>query len=184
MWVGVSAKLYQYLDAGELDLVLAKRPAADDRGQLVWRDRLVWIGTSATHIDVAAPVPLILYNPPSITRAAALRALERHGLTWRVACVSGSLSGLRAAALAGLGVTVHARGLIPDGLIEMKASSRLPELDDVEFVLMSPRTGSRGPAAALAQTILANGDRLRRAYDAGRDPSVSSRGMMDIETGR
>ncbi len=42
--VGVSARLYESMDAGELDLVLAKRPAGDDRGQLVWRDRLAWIG--------------------------------------------------------------------------------------------------------------------------------------------
>ena len=35
--VGVSAVLYGELDAGELDLVLAKRREGDDRGQLVWR---------------------------------------------------------------------------------------------------------------------------------------------------
>lgn len=161
--VGVSARLYEYMDAGELDLVLAKRPAGDDRGQLVWRDRLAWIGAPATRVDVAAPVPLILYNAPSITRSVALQTLERHGLTWRIACTSSSLSGLRAAALAGLGVTVHARGLIPEGLVEVKASCRLPELADVEFVVMGARTGLRGPAAALAQAILANGDRLQRA---------------------
>jgi DNA-binding transcriptional LysR family regulator len=33
--VGASARLYECMDAGELDLVLAKRPAAGDRGQLV-----------------------------------------------------------------------------------------------------------------------------------------------------
>jgi DNA-binding transcriptional LysR family regulator len=161
--VGVSAKLYESMDAGELDLVLAKRPAGDSRGQLVWRDRLAWIGSQATRIDPSAPVPLILYNAPSITRSMALETLERNGLTWRIACTSSSLSGVRAAALAGLGVAAHARGLIPDGLVEMNASYRLPELADVEFVVVGPRTGRHGPAAALAETILANGDRLQRA---------------------
>ena len=42
--VGVSAARYEHLDAGELDLVLAKRRAGGDRGRLVWRDRLAWIG--------------------------------------------------------------------------------------------------------------------------------------------
>ncbi len=159
--VGVSAALYELMDAGELDLVLAKRPAGDERGQLVWKDRLAWIGAGSTRIDPAAPVPLIVYDPPSITRSIALDVLERAGMTWRIACSSGSLSGLRAAALADLGVTVHARGLIPDGLIEMPASFRLPDLPDVEFVVMGARSGLRGPSAALAQAILANGDRLR-----------------------
>ncbi len=159
--VGVSATLYEHLDAGELDLVLAKRRPGDDRGQLVWRDRLAWVGAPAT--QVGPPVPLILFNPPSITRAVALEALERAGLTWRIACTSGSLSGLRAACLAGLGVTVHARGLLPEGLVEMPASRRLPELGDVEFVVLGARSGLRGPAAALAEAILANGDRLQRS---------------------
>jgi DNA-binding transcriptional LysR family regulator len=159
--VGVSAMLYDQMDAGELDLVLAKRRPGDDRGQLVWRDRLAWIGAPATQIQ--PPVPLILFNAPSITRAVALEALERAGLPWRIACSSGSLSGLRAACLAGLGVTVHARGLIPEGLVEILSSQRLPELGEVEFVVLGARNRPTGPAAALAQAILSNGDRLQRS---------------------
>jgi DNA-binding transcriptional LysR family regulator len=158
--VGVSAALYEFLDAGELDLVLAKRRDGDDRGQLVWRDRLAWVAAPGARIET--PVPLILFNPPSITRTVALETLERAGLAWRIACTSGSLSGLRAACIAGLGVTVHARGLIPEGLIELPNSSHLPPLGGVDFVVLGARTGLRGPAAALAQAILANGDRLQR----------------------
>jgi DNA-binding transcriptional LysR family regulator len=158
--VGVSAVLYEGLDAEELDLVLAKRRPGDERGRLVWRDRLVWVG--APGMQVEAPVPLILYNPPSLTRTVALEALERAGLTWRIACTSGSLSGLRAACLAGLGVTAHVRGLLPEGLAEIPVASGLPELGDVEFVVLGARNSPQGPAAALASALLANGDRLQR----------------------
>ena len=160
--VGMSATLYEQFDAGELDLVLAKRRAGDERGRLVWRDRLVWIGAPGVRVDPAQPAPLILFNPPSITRALALEALERDGRGWRIVCTSGSLSGLRAAALAGLGVTLHARGLIPDGMVEVPATSGLPTVGDVEFVVRTARQGTRGPAAELAQAILSNGDRLQR----------------------
>ncbi len=179
--VGVSATLYQHLDAGELDLVLAKRRAGDERGRLVWRDRLAWVGAAGTSVGpppggtpmgppvgqpvrppVRPPVPLILFDAPSITRTVALQALERAGLTWRIACTSGSLSGLRAACLAGLGVTVHARGLLPADLVEMPAAAGLPELGDVEFVVLGDVRDPRGPAAALAAAILANGDQLQR----------------------
>jgi DNA-binding transcriptional LysR family regulator len=159
--VGVSAPLYEDLDAGLMDLVLAKRRPGDDRGRLVWRDRLAWVGAPGTQVE--APVPLILFNAPSITRTVALEALERAGLTWHIGCTSGSLSGLRAACLAGLGITAHARGLMPEGLVEMPAAFGLPELGDVEFVVMGARSGPSGPAAALASAILANGDRLQRA---------------------
>jgi DNA-binding transcriptional LysR family regulator len=160
--VDLSAALYQLLDAGELDLVLCKRRAGDDRGRVVWRDRLAWIGTVATRIDPARPLPLILYTPPSITRTAALEALERAGRAWRIVCSSGSLSGLRAAALAGLGITVHAHGLMPEGLAEVPTAHRLPDLGDVEFVVRGAARQERGPAAELAAAILANGGRLQQ----------------------
>jgi DNA-binding transcriptional LysR family regulator len=160
--VEMSATLYQMLDAGELDLALCKRRGGDARGRLVWRDRLAWIGTEATRIDPAQPLPLILYTPPSLTRMVALESLERAGRSWRIVCSSGSLSGLRAAALAGLGVTVHARGLMPEGLSEMPAAYRLPDLGDVEFVVLGAARQEREPAAALADAILANGGGLRR----------------------
>ncbi|HME23386.1 MAG TPA: LysR family transcriptional regulator [Acetobacteraceae bacterium] len=109
--VGLSGCLNARLDEGEVDLVLAKRPEGDERGRLVWRDRLVWVGAPGTELDPRQPVPLILYPPPSITRARVLQALEDAGRPWRVACTSGSLTGLRAAALAGLGALALARGL-------------------------------------------------------------------------
>lgn len=166
--VGLSATLYERLDAGELDLVLAKRRAGDERGRLVWRDRLIWIGAPGTRVDPTQPVPLILYTPPSITRSVALEALERVGRPWRIVCTSGSLSGLRAAALSGLGITLHARGLMPDGLVEVLGAARLPPAGDVEFVVQTARRSTRGPAAELAQAIMTNGDRLQGQDLAGR----------------
>ncbi|HVC59343.1 MAG TPA: LysR family transcriptional regulator [Acetobacteraceae bacterium] len=160
--VDLSASLNAMVDDGALDVALCKRRAGDDRGRLVWRDRLAWIGTEETRIDPGQPLPLILYTPPSITRTAALETLERLGRPWRIVCSSGSLSGLRAAALAGLGVTVHARGLMPEGLSEMPAACRLPELGEVEFVVQGGGRDRRGPPAALAEAILASGDRLQR----------------------
>jgi DNA-binding transcriptional LysR family regulator len=156
--VDLSATLNAMLDEGALDAVLGKRRLGDDRGRLVWRDRLVWIGGPETRIDPAAPLPLILYTPPSISRAVALETLERAGRPWRIVCSSGSLSGLRAAVLAGLGVTVHARGLIPEGLVEVQAAARLPELGEVEFVVQGGTRDRVGPAAALVEAILASGN--------------------------
>jgi DNA-binding transcriptional LysR family regulator len=110
-------------------------------------------------VDPSAPVPLILFPAPSITRETTLAALERAKRPWRIACVSGSLSGMQAAALAGLGVITIARGLLPAGLTELQGPHDLPSLGDIEFVLQG-RAG-RGPAAKLADAILANGTRLQ-----------------------
>jgi DNA-binding transcriptional LysR family regulator len=159
--VGLSATLNVQLERGELDLMLAKRRSGEQRGTLVWRDRLAWIAAADFGGDPKAPLPLILYPPPSLTRAVALETLARSDRPWRLVCTSGSFTGLRAAALAGLGVTLHARSLMPDGLTEAPAMLRLPDAGEVEFVV-TRRRGARGPeAAALADAILSNAHRLQ-----------------------
>jgi DNA-binding transcriptional LysR family regulator len=157
--VGLSGELNEKLGRGELDLVCGKRRPGEDRGRLVWRDRLAWVSGDRRTLDPATPVPLILYSPPSITREIALAALERCGRSWRIVCTSGSLSGLRAAALAGLGISIFPEGLIPAGLAEIPSGHGLPDLGTVEFVLLGSGKTLRGPAAELADAILASGIR-------------------------
>ncbi|MFI6638112.1 LysR family transcriptional regulator [Streptomyces sp. NPDC050504] len=168
--VGLSGTLHRRLEAGRLDLVLAKRRSGDAHGELLWEDELCWIGAPGLRLDQRRPVPLIVFPPPGITRARALEVLEEHGRPWRVVCTSGSLSGLIAAARAGLGVMVHAGGLVPPGLVPLPARGGLPELGGVDFVLLHGRgrPAAQGPADALAAALLAGGDRLHRARPAAR----------------
>ncbi|MFC9592970.1 LysR substrate-binding domain-containing protein [Streptomyces sp. NPDC056944] len=162
--VELSGTLQARLAAGRLDLILAKRRGAESEGRLVWEDTLVWIGAPGLRLDPDRPVPLILYPPPGITRARALEALEAQGRAWRIACTSSSLSANVAAARAGLGVMAHTRGLVPQGLVPVPARAGLPELGDVGFVLRRGRRGgeTQEAADALAEAILAGGDRLHR----------------------
>ncbi|WP_069812368.1 LysR family transcriptional regulator [Streptomyces sp. TP-A0874] len=166
--VGLSGNLHERLAAGRLDLALAKRLRPDSGGELMWRDKLVWIGAERLRIDLDRPVPLIVYPPPGLTRARALEALEREGRSWRIACTSGSLSGLVAAARAGLGVMPHTEGMVPAGLVRVAPRAGLPDLGRVDFVLAhsgQPSSSPQRPGAAanaLAAAILAAGDRLHR----------------------
>ena len=180
--VELSGTLHQRLAAGRLDLVLAKRRTGDTHGELVWRDALTWIGAPRLRIDPDRPVPLVLFPPPGITRARALEVLEEHGRSWRIACTSTSLSGLVAAARAGLGVMAHSRGLVPPGLAPLPARSGLPDLGGVDFVLLHGRHRGRAQEAAeaLASAILAGADRLIR--NAGAVAPVG--GVPDGPVGR
>jgi DNA-binding transcriptional LysR family regulator len=155
--VGLSGGLLETLDAGELDLVLAKRRPGEDRGQLVRREKLVWLGSDPALADPDRPLPLILYPPPSISRAIALEVLERTGRSWRIVCTSSSFSGLNAAALAGLGITVQGDGFVPAGLTLLPG---LPDLGRIELVIAGPGRTLRGPADSLATAILENAYRL------------------------
>lgn len=161
--VSLSGELYRMLDGGKLDLLLAKRQRGDGRGKVVWRDKLVWVGRQDWLPDPDQPVPLVSFPPPAIGHAAATEALDRARRPWRIACTSGSLSGLRAAAMAGLGVAVQARMLIAEGLTELPRSAGLPELSETEFVVIAANKTPRGPAAALSAALIANGNRFRSA---------------------
>ena len=157
--VGLSGVLHRALEARQLDLVLAKRKTGETHGTLVSRDAMAWIAAPDVRVstDPGEPVPLIVCPEPSISRELAVRALERAGRSWRIACTAGSFSGLHSAARAGLGVTAHTRSLIPGGLVELPPEAGLPELGEVEFVLLARGRGESGPGAALARAILAAG---------------------------
>jgi len=151
--VALSGVLYQMQDNGELDLVLAKRRLGDSRGRLVYREPLVWLARDPEHVLSLAALPLIAFPAPSVTRSIALEVLERHRMPWRIVCTCGSLSGLTAAARAGMGVLVQPQSMSPSGLKEI-ASGRLPPLEDVEFVLIPSKSADRALVSALSEDIL------------------------------
>jgi DNA-binding transcriptional LysR family regulator len=143
-----------------LDLIFVSRRKGDARGEVAWREQLVWVGRPGIRPDPQLPLPLVLYPPPSISRTLTLDALEKAGRSWRAACTSGSLSGLCAAARAGLGVTPYSARLIPPGLVTLPVSRNLPELAEIEFRVVGPGQ-HHGIASALMATILRNVDRLQ-----------------------
>ncbi|MFI9503459.1 LysR family transcriptional regulator [Nocardia sp. NPDC052566] len=158
--VGLSDNLKSRMAAGELDLVFGKRLPGKEEGEFLFRDRLVWAGRPEA-TPPTDPVPLVVYPEPSLTRRVGLETLERAGRASRVACVSDSQLGLRAAVLAGLGIAVHVETLLPTGLFPID-DPNLPELGDLEFVLIHRHAVSSGPEQALSEAILANTRRLRQ----------------------
>jgi DNA-binding transcriptional LysR family regulator len=157
--VALSGTLYEMQDNGEIDLVLAKRRLGDARGRLVYREPLVWLARDPEHVLSSGPLPLIAFPPPSVTRSIALEALGRSQVAWRIVCTCGSLSGLTAAARAGMGVLVQPRSMAPSGLKEI-GRDRLPILEDVEFVLVPRKGADQALVHALSEDILGKVRRL------------------------
>src|ERR1700758_1966602 len=75
--VDQSGLLHQRLERDRLDVFIGKRPSGETRGQPVKRERMVWVGTSSTKIDLTRPLPLVVYPMPSISRTEMHRALNR-----------------------------------------------------------------------------------------------------------
>jgi DNA-binding transcriptional LysR family regulator len=155
LMVGQSGMLTRRLQAGQLDLIFVKQEVgADVRGRVVRRDRLVWFGHKSVILDPTAPVPLIAYQPPSMSREVAIRSLERAGRTWRITCNVREVNGILAAVRAGIGIAVFPQSLIPQDLAQVSASFELPQLGDVDFALVDNPSAAREPVEALTQAIM------------------------------
>ena len=163
--VDQSGLLHQRLESDRLDVFIGKRPSGEQRGQLVKRERLVWVGTPSTKLDLTAPLPLVVYPVPSISRTEMRRALNRARLPYRSACLCRGVNGLIAAVAAGIGITAMAASLVPAQLATLGPGHRLPELGSIDLVLLTnPRTRRRPAVSALIATVLASGS---KSFSAG-----------------
>src|SRR5580704_14662900 len=154
--IAVSAELLEQLDAGRLDVVFAKRPLGSSKGRLVWREPLVWAAADTFDFTPGAALPLALYRERSVSREAALAALQDGELTWEIVYTSLSLTGVRAAALASLAIAPLPASAVIAGLLILDAEAGLPRLPDLEFAIYEKPRPDKA-AAALAAALLALG---------------------------
>jgi DNA-binding transcriptional LysR family regulator len=156
--VDQSGPLHQRLESDKLDVFIGKRPSGEQRGQLVRREHLVWVGTPTTRLDLTRPLPLVVYAAPSMTRDEMRRALNAAGLPFRSACVCRGVNGLIGAVAAGIGISALASSLVPAQLTRLGPGHKLPELGTIDLVLLtSSRADERPAVRALISTVLASG---------------------------
>lgn len=156
--VDQSGLLHQRLESDRLDVFIGKRPRGEERGQLVKRDRLVWVGTPNTKLDLSRPLPLVLYPTPSVSRTEVHRALSHARIPYRSACIVNGVNGLIAGVAAGVGISALAASLVPAQLTPLGTGHRLPELGSIDLLLLTnPRTAQRPAVRALTATVLASG---------------------------
>jgi DNA-binding transcriptional LysR family regulator len=160
--VSQSGALQRRVESGHLDVAFIKQSPGETPGRLVRRDRLVWAAAPGLHLEATWPVPIVVYQAPSISRSAGVRALEEAGIPYRVTCTVRGVLGVVAAARAGLGLAIFARSLVPDDLVELAAGSGLPDPGEIDLVLLANPRAATEPAEALTTAILASGHPIGR----------------------
>ncbi|ANN76342.1 LysR substrate-binding domain-containing protein [Bordetella flabilis] len=166
--VARNTDLQERFDAGQLDLALLwdgsmdaqgnggpARPRGDGSREVIARPRMCWIGPAAgasatgrnDSADEMDPLPLIAFDRPCLFTHAAVVALDRARIPWRLVFTSPSLSGLWAATAAGLGVNVRTPYGLPAAVrvLEGKAAG-LPALPAIPLVMLK-RPGETQPLA-------------------------------------
>lgn len=115
--IGNGPELLKSLEAGLFDYTLCKMEGtlATNATEL-WRESLVWVSDTDFLENTSAEIRLVTFSPPCIYRSRAIEVLKRQGYNWRVIYVTPSLTGIRAAVTAGLGVCLLPLSLVTDDL--------------------------------------------------------------------
>ena len=101
-------------------------------------------------------------DEPSPFRALAIKQLDEAGIPWRIAYVASTLSAVRAACKAGLGVTARPIEMMSPDLRVLGAVEGLPPLPDTQYALCKTRSAAmswRWPSSAqcrAAMTVMAS----------------------------
>lgn len=125
-----SRALIDGVEAGTLDQAIAFEHDTRLQGELIMLVPNVWIGLRPGLAGERRPLPLVLLDEPCSFRRAALAALDAEGIPWQIVLTSPSLAAVRAAVLAGLGITVrtpHLLGVAAEGLMVLGGLPPLPE---------------------------------------------------------
>ena len=161
--VARNAELMAQLAAGRLELALAwsdpavPAPAAARTPELA-RLPLRWIGAADGAVWPAwrghgEPLPLVMMDAPCVMRSAAIHALDRAGIPWRIAFSSPGLGGVWAAVAAGLGVSVRTTLGLPPALRALEQPG-LPPLPAIALQLHRGADELSAPAQRLHDIVL------------------------------
>jgi DNA-binding transcriptional LysR family regulator len=144
--VAGSQELLDALRTEALDIVLCVRPAGEPNG--IKSEPVKWIGQP--QLLEREILPLALLEEPCLYRTTSLKALEEAGQPFRIAVETASLSGLRAAVQAGLGVTGRNALFLGASMLQDLGTTQLPVLPEVSYALFT------SPALSSAGKFLAN----------------------------
>jgi DNA-binding transcriptional LysR family regulator len=147
-------KLVERIAEGGLDLALMWGNPSVANTITVQRLPMVWIGPKRYAVPKSDTVPLALFEPPCVFRQPAIEALERTQRPWRLAFTSPSLSGVWAAAVAGLGITVRTMRGWPAPLTALGKSSGLPKLPQIALSLYTAQPEPSQAVARLRQILI------------------------------
>jgi DNA-binding transcriptional LysR family regulator len=146
-------KLAERIAEGGLDLALLWGNPPLPNTVAVQRPPMLWIGRKGDAYAANEKLPLALFESPCVFRQPGIEALERARRPWRLTFSSPSLSGLWAAAAAGLGVTIRTALSLPAPLAALGKSSGLPKLPQTTLSLFTAQA-EPPPAVALLREIL------------------------------
>lgn len=131
----LSRDLLKEQAAQQLDLVIAFNDQSRAHAEAYWTEELVWVQSSDAQFEHQGYVPLVVAPQGCMYRNRMLETLDNASTHWQIVYTGSSYGGIRAAVMAGLGVTALAKSTVPSGLRIIKQSNLLPRLKNARVSL-------------------------------------------------
>lgn len=133
--VGRSPFLMDALRDKTLDLAISTRYDDAFPGIRLRTSPMVWICAEDFILNPAEPLPLVMADEVSLFRQLSIAKLDERHIPWRTSYMSPTLTGIKAAISAGLGVTARTTELLDANMRVLTESDGLPRLPEVAFYL-------------------------------------------------
>ena len=130
--IGLSRDLLKALDAGQLDLALAKRDNMERPGLPFLVEQLYWVIGQDISMLSSGSVPLALLPEPCSYRDAAIVGLASIGRPWREVMTTTGFAGIQVAVESGLAVSVLGASAVTPRMRRLSVDDGLPDLPKVE----------------------------------------------------
>lgn len=135
--VGRTRWLASALRRGDVDLMLDVATHEEFHHVVLRTSPVVWIAGARFHAQPSGPLPLVLIDSGCPFRGMAVEALAQAERPWRGAFQTSTLTGVRAALRAGLGVTPRTIEILSPDLKVVDQELALPRLPPISYRLYS-----------------------------------------------
>lgn len=139
------------LEDGRADLAFVTQTCGRKGGKRVTRTPLVWASARSSELTSSDPLPVALFAPGCIYRKAAMEALDKDAIPYRLAYESPSRAGLLCVVEAGLAVTVLPADALGETLRDI--SGKLPKLPKLKTYLFRRTDETTQAVAALEHAL-------------------------------
>ncbi|WP_448178244.1 transcriptional regulator LrhA [Serratia marcescens] len=177
-----STTMVDLLEEGEIDLAVTTADPAGHPHIVLRTSPTLWYCAADYHYQAGEPIPLVVMDEPSPFRALAIKQLDEAGIPWRIAYVASTLSAVRAACKAGLGVTARPIEMMSPDLRVLGAAEGLPPLPDTQYVLCKNAQCSNELAMAIFSAMQGGDDSYGfNGAEAGLQSDQDDASLVDEE---
>jgi DNA-binding transcriptional LysR family regulator len=120
----------------------------------VRRERLVWISAHQGAALSRVPIPLAAFPEGCICRDVMTNALQASKRSWWIAFSSDNIGAIHSAVRSGLAITAVEHSIIPEGVRVLSEADGLPELPEIDMVVLKNQRSTSTAVDALIQEIV------------------------------